>query len=49
MFPMGKNLSVGEFGKIAKYKDLEIEIEEMWLLKAKLIPVVVGLLGTVKT
>ena len=48
MFPMDKNLSSGEFGKISKYKDLEIEIEQMWHLKPTLIPLVVGALGTVK-
>ena len=45
---MDKNLSSGEFGKISKYKDLEIEIEQMWHLKPTSIPVVVGALDTVK-
>ena len=48
MFPMDKNLSSGEFGKISKYKDLEIETERMWHLKPTWKPVVVGALGTVK-
>ena len=48
MFPMDKNLSSGEFGKISKYKDLEIEIEQMWHLKPTLIPVVVGALYSKK-
>ena len=38
----------GEFGKISKYLDLEIEIERTWQLKPTLIPVVVRALGTVK-
>ena len=29
MFPMNKNSSSGEFGKMSKYKDLEIEIDRM--------------------
>ena len=45
---MDKNLSSGEFGKISKYKDLDMEIERMWHLKPTYIPVVVGALGTVK-
>ena len=50
MFPMDKNLSSGEFGKISKYKDLEIEIaiEQIWYLKPTLIPLVMGALVTVK-
>ena len=45
---MDKNLSSGEFGKISKYKDLEIEIEWMWHLKPTLIPAVEGAPGTLK-
>ena len=50
MFPMDKNLSSGEFGKISKYEDLEIEIaiEQIWYLKPTLIPLVMGALVTVK-
>ena len=48
MLLMEKNLSVREFGKIAKCKDLGIDTEWMWNLKRKLILVVVGALGTVK-
>ena len=33
---------------ISKYKDLEIEVEKMWYLKTKTIPVAVGALGLIK-
>ena len=45
---MDKNVSSGEFGKISKYKDLKIEIEQMLHLKPTLIPVVVGALYSKK-
>ena len=48
MFPMNKNLPSGEFGKISKYKDLEIEIEWMQHLKPTLMSAVVRALGKVK-
>ena len=48
MFPMDKNLSSGEFEEVLKYKNLEIEVERMWLLKPTLRLAVVGALGTVK-
>ena len=34
--------------KLPKYKDLEIEIENLWRLKTTTIPIVVGALGLIK-
>ena len=36
-----------EAEKILKYKDLIIEIQHMWSVKAKVIPVVTGATGTI--
>ena len=46
--PADKNISLKEFQKLSKYKDLEIEVTKMWKLKAKTIPVVIGTLGMIK-
>ena len=46
--PTDRNISVKEFDKLSKYKDLQIEIERMWHLKTTIVPVVVGALGMVK-
>ena len=46
--PTDRNISVKEFDKLSKYKELQIEIERMWHLKTTIVPVVVGSLGMVK-
>ena len=46
--PADKNISLKEFEKLSKYKDLEIEVTKMWKLKTKTIPVVIGDLGIIK-
>jgi phosphoribosylpyrophosphate synthetase len=33
--------------KILKYKDLTIEIQRMWTVKTKVIPVIIGATGTI--
>ena len=41
------NTSVKKWNKI-RYKNLEIEIEKMWLLKTTIIPLIVGTLSMIK-
>ena len=36
-----------EYERFLKYKDLTIEIQHMWKVKAKLIPVIIGATGTI--
>jgi len=42
-----RNVIKKEAEKILKYKDLTIEIQRMWTVKAKLIPVIIGATGTI--
>ena len=36
-----------EAEKIIKYKDLKIEIQRMWNVRTKVIPVIIGATGTI--
>jgi len=42
-----RNVIKKEAEKILKYKDLTIEIEHMWNVKTKVIPVIIGATGTI--
>ena len=46
--PSDRNIALKEIEKKSKYKDLELEIQRMWHMRTIVIPVVVGVLGTVK-
>jgi hypothetical protein len=42
------NVIKKEAEKILKYKDLTIEIQRMWNVKTKVIPVIIGATGTIQ-
>jgi len=42
-----ENVIKNEAKKILKYKDLTIEIQGMWTVKPKVIPVIIGATGTI--
>ena len=46
--PGDKNVSVAEFEKLSKYKNLEIKVENLCCMKTVTIPVVTGALDMIK-
>jgi hypothetical protein len=42
-----RNVIKKEAEKILKYKDLTIDIQRMWNVKTKVIPVIIGATGTI--
>jgi len=46
-FPGDRNVIKKEAEKILKYKDLTVEIQRMWNVKTKVIPVIIGVTGTI--
>jgi hypothetical protein len=42
-----RNVIKKEAEKILKYKDLTVEIQHMWNVKTKVIPVIIGATGTI--
>ena len=45
--PGDRNVIKKEAEKILKYKDLTIEIQRMWNVKTRVIPVIIGATGTI--
>jgi len=43
----GRNVIKEEAERIRKYEDFAIEIQRMWNVKTKVIPVIIGATGTI--
>ena len=42
------NVNTKETEKLSSYKDLEIGVSRMWKVRTKIVPVIIGALGTIK-
>jgi hypothetical protein len=47
--PGDRNVIKKKAEKVLKYKDLTIEIQRMWNVKTRVIPVIIGGTGTIST
>jgi len=47
VIPGDRSVIKNEAEKILKYKDLTTEIQSMWNVKTKVIPVIIGVPGTI--
>jgi hypothetical protein len=45
--PGDRNVIQKEVAKVLKYKDLKIEIQHVWSVKIRVIPVIIGATGTI--
>jgi len=45
--PADENIFTKEEEKLSKYQDLRVELERLWKKKTKMIPVVIGALGSI--
>jgi hypothetical protein len=45
--PDDSNFNTKETEKLNKYNDLEIEISRMWTVRTKIVPIIIGALGTI--
>jgi hypothetical protein len=45
--PGDRNVIQKEAEKILKYKDLTLEIQRMWNVKTRVIPIIIGAIGTI--
>jgi hypothetical protein len=46
--PDDSKVNTQETEKLSKYKDLENEVSSMWKVRTKIVPVIIGALGTIK-
>jgi hypothetical protein len=46
--PDYSNFNIKETEKLSKYKDLETEVNRMWKVRTKTVPLIIGALETIK-